>query len=311
MKFLDAHTHVHFPAYDADRDAVVTRARAAGVSMILVGTQMSTSRAGVLMAEANPQDMWATVGFHPAHCVAAAAMQCKHVVAEKNEQDKKKMCPHCEASAKQWHHDLNEQIAAEPEIFDAVALKELARNPSVIAIGECGLDYGSGDHVLTNQAEKDKQKEAFAAHIEIAREIKKPLMIHCRNAFSDLIEILIEHGYPHETESGVIHFFTGTEEDAKKFIDLGFSFTFGGVVTFPPRKNKTEGDYDAVIRSIPIDRILSETDAPYVAPMPYRGQRNEPAYVVETVKRLAELKGVSTDEMVATIATNAHRIFGI
>jgi TatD DNase family protein len=132
-------------------------------------------------------------------------------------------------------------------------------------------------------------------------------MIHCRDAFADLIEFVRPHA--HELPPGVVHFFTGTPDDARALLDLGFSFTFGGVVTFPPRKGKTQGDYDEVIKLIPIGRIMSETDAPYVAPAPFRGKRNEPAYVVHVVTRLAELKGVSTEKMKAQIEENAKRIF--
>ncbi len=110
---------------------------------------------------------------------------------------------------------------------------------------------------------------------------------------------------------GVVHFFTGTADDARRLLDMGFSFTFGGAITFPSRKGKAQGDYDEVIKLIPIDHIMSETDAQYVAPAPYRGKRNEPAYVVHTVARLAELKSVSLDEMKTRIAENAKRIFKI
>jgi TatD DNase family protein len=108
-----------------------------------------------------------------------------------------------------------------------------------------------------------------------------------------------------------VHFFTGTPDNARALLDLGFSFTFGGAITFPPRKGMAQGAYDEVISLIPIERILSETDAPYVTPAPFRGKRNEPAYVVHTVARLAELKGISPEEMKAQIWENAKRIFKI
>jgi TatD DNase family protein len=140
-------------------------------------------------------------------------------------------------------------------------------------------------------------------------------MIHCREAFGDLIELLTFYKKRFDGElngiPGVIHFFTGSTDDARELIDLGFTFTFGGAVTFPPRKGQTEGSYDAVVKLIPADRILSETDAPYVAPAAYRGKRNEPAYVVETVKKLAELKGVMPDQMKAQIWENAKRVFRV
>jgi len=110
---------------------------------------------------------------------------------------------------------------------------------------------------------------------------------------------------------GVIHFFTGTVAEARELLKLGFSFTFGGAITFPPRKGASENQYHELIREIPAGRILSETDAPYVAPVAYRGKRNEPAYVIEVVKKLAELKNISMDEMKLQIRQNAARIFGL
>ncbi len=246
------------------------RAELAGVKMIAVGTQVSTSRAAIQFAEAYKGSVWAAVGFHPAHL------------------------------SFNWHHDLNEQTESHPERFDINALRELAEHPEVVAIGECGLDYfrlGPDDDETRN-----RQKDAFVAQIDLAYELKKPLMIHCRAAFPDLIAMLRANSA--KLRPGVIHFFTGTTEDAKQLLELGFSFTFGGVITFAR-------DYDAAIQTIPIDRLLSETDAPYVSPAPYRGKRNEPAYVVETVKKLAELKGIWPEKMAEHIFENAKRIFGI
>ncbi len=157
-------------------------------------------------------------------------------------------------------------------------------------------------------------------------------MIHCRNgadesAFAELIEILKNYKNKFDDLAekvaggnrapGIIHFFTGTPDDVRALLTLGFSFTFGGAITFPPRKIKiggadgmaASGTYDEVVKIIPLDRILSETDAPYVAPAIYRGKRNEPAYVVEVVKKLAELKGVSPEAMKTQIWKNAKRIF--
>jgi len=269
-KFFDAHTHVHFPVYDADRDAVLARAKNAGVKMIAVGTQESTSASAIALAEAHPENVWATVGFHPGHF------------------------------AENWHHDKNEQTEPKREVFDPVRLANLAKNEKVVAIGECGLDYFR----LAGEGEKLKQKEAFAAQIGLSKKVQKPLMIHCRNAFPDLIQMLSEHKDNLLRAPGVIHFFSGTAEEAKTLFDLGFAFAFGGIITFIR-------DYDEAIKSLPMNAILSETDAPYVAPAPYRGKRNEPAYVVEAVKKLAEIKKKTTEEMAEVITQNARRIFGI
>lgn len=274
MKFIDAHTHIQFLAYEADRSDVLNRAREAGVRMITVGTQAATSEAGIALAEKYPEDVWATVGFHPAHANI------------------------------DWFYDKNEQREAASETFDAEKLRGLARHPRVVAIGECGLDYFrvAPEHL---EATKTKQREAFLAQIEIAHELKKPLMIHCRQAFDDLIDILKSEVRNLKSDApGVIHFFTGTKDDAKRLLDMGFAFTFGGVVTF-------SRDYNEVIKMITLDTILSETDAPYVAPAPYRGKRNEPAYVVEVVKKLADIKSVPLEKMAEQIFANTQKVFGI
>jgi len=269
--YLDAHGHVQFLNYELDREEVVSRAKAACVKMITVGTQVSTSQAAIKLAEKYPDDMWATVGFHPGHLVLA----------------------------EHWHHDKSEQEHAEQEKFEPEKLKELAKNPKVVAIGECGLDYFRINH---DKEVKARQAEAFIAQIGIARELRKPLMIHCRDAFRDLVAILKEHGK--DLKPGIVHFFTGTVEDAKELLNLGYYFNFGGVVTFTR-------DYDEQIKLIGPDRILSETDAPYVSPEPFRGKRNEPAYVVHTVGKLAEILGLGEGEMKNKIWENASRIFDI
>jgi TatD DNase family protein len=279
--FLDAHTHVQFSAYDADREEVISRAQAAGISMVNVGTQQDTSRAAVELAERYEDGVYAAIGLHPIH------------------------------TAKSYHDaqelgggDAAKAFTSRGEMFDADYYRELAAHPKVVAIGECGLDYFTrGEGQAVSREVKERQKEIFIAQIRLAQELKKPLMIHCRDAFPDLIETLAAN-CPPLAPSSIIHFFTGTIAEAQTLLDLGFSFTFGGVITFAQ-------NYDEVVKMIPFDRILSETDAPYVAPAPYRGKRNEPAYVVETVKKLAELKGVSIEKMKEQIWQNAKRVFGI
>ena len=280
MRFFDAHTHIHFAAYANDFRDVIDRALKKEVGMVLVGTQRDTSRAGVELAREYSEGVYAAVGLHPIH------------------------------TGKSWHDpeelgggENAKGFTSRGEDFDYDYYKALALDPRVVAIGECGLDYFriEGDR----KEHIKKQKMTFESQIALSAEIKKPLMIHCRNAFADLTEILRTTHYALRTsDPGLIHFMTGTPEDARALLDLGFSFAFGGVVTFTR-------DYDPVIREIPLDRILTETDAPYVAPAPYRGRRNEPAYIEETVKKLAELKGISVDDMAAASVANARRVFGI
>ncbi len=283
--FFDAHTHVQFSGFDADRDTVIRRAFAADVRMVNVGTQKDTSRAAVMLAHAYPAgQMFAAIGLHPIH------------------------------TGKSYHDtdelgggDAAKAFTSRGETFDVDHYKELARDPATVAIGECGLDYFHFNDDEPRETQIARQKDAFLGQIDLSKESGKPLMIHCRDAFGDLIDFL----KPHATDlpPGVVHFFTGTPDDARRLMDMGFSFTFGGAITFPPKKGMAQGMYDEAIRLIPPDRLLSETDAPYIAPAPFRGKRNEPAYVVHTVARLAELKNVLPEEMKARIWENAKRIF--
>jgi TatD DNase family protein len=277
-KFFDAHTHAHFAAFKDDWRDVISRALDKGVHMINVGTQRDTSRAAVETARAFDAGVYAAVGLHPVHT------------------DKS-------------FHDAQELGGAEGtkgftsrgEEFDAAYYRELALDPKTVAIGECGLDYFRIEGEV--EEKKSRQKSAFEAQLALAREVDKPLMVHCRAAFPDLVDILTANrdSLP-ARHPGVIHFFSGTEDEAKKLLDLGFGFTFGGVVTFAR-------DYDRVIKMLPLDRILSETDAPYVSPEPYRGKRNEPAYVAEVVKKLAEIREISPEAMAEATAGNALDIF--
>lgn len=280
MKFIDAHTHVQFSGYDADREAVLARARGAGVRMVNVGTQRDTSRAAVELAEKH-EGLYAAVGLHPIHTARSF-----HDVEELGGGEAAK------------------SFTSRGEVFDAEYYRALALHPKTVAIGECGLDYFHFNEEEDRDTQIEKQKAALLAQIALAHEVGKPLMIHCRNAFGDLIQIMRDHASLLNQEPGIIHFFTGTADEARELLDLGFSFTFGGVITFAR-------SYDETIALIPLDRILSETDAPYVSPVPYRGKRNEPAYVVETVKKLAEIKGVPLDEMAERITVNARRILGV
>ena len=289
--FFDAHTHVQFAAFENDWKEVIDRALAENTWLINVGTQRDTSRRAMEMAHLFPEGVYATVGLHPIH-------------TEKSYHDVKELggdpsTHSTKAQGGEQGRTTSSGFTSKGEEFDYNTYKMLAHDKKVVAIGECGLDY-----YRLGVETKKKQKAVFLKHIKLALEVKKPLMIHCRQAFDDLIEILNSKYSILNSPPGVIHFFTGTPDDAGKLLNLGFSFTFGGVITFTR-------DYDEAIKFIPPDRILSETDAPYVAPVPYRGKRNEPAYVIEIVKKLAELKNVSVEEMESHILENAKNVFRI
>ena len=269
MKYFDAHTHTNFVAYEGDREATILRAKEAGVGMNVVGTQLDTSRSALSLAQKH-DNVWATVGLHPVHTTKSY-----HDVKELGEGGK--------------------EFTSRGEVFDADAYQVLGKDPRVIAIGECGLDYFRAEADT-----KEIQKSAFIGQIELANELRKPLMLHIRNAYEDALEILRAHA----KVRGDVHFFAGDWGVAKKFLDMGFTLSFTGVITFTH-------DYDDVVKNAPADMLLSETDAPYVTPAPFRGQRNEPAYVEHVVRRIAEIRGEEPGKMAAALLENAERVFGI
>ncbi len=187
------------------------------------------------------------------------------------------------------------------EMFNAAAYEELARDPKVVAIGECGLDYFKKEG--TNE-EKAVQKVRFEAQIELALTVNKPLIIHCRNAHDDMLEILTDYMGNHPQLRVVIHFFTGTGELAQKYLDLGCYLSFPGPITYTDM-------YDQSILDTPMDKILAETDAPFAAPVPFRGQRNEPAYVSHTVAKIALIKEIDLETVAAQILKNSQKVFNI
>ncbi len=181
------------------------------------------------------------------------------------------------------------------ELLDAAAYEQLAASPKVIAFGECGLDY-----FRLEEQTKKVQEEAFVAQITLANKLNKPLMLHIRNAYDDALDVLKREA----KVKGDVHFFAGNWETAKKFLDFGFTLSFTGVITFTH-------DYDDVIKNAPLDMLLSETDAPYVSPVPYRGKRNEPVYVTEVVKAIARIRGEDEERVTTQLMANAKRVFSL
>ncbi|MFZ2150082.1 MAG: TatD family hydrolase [Minisyncoccia bacterium] len=276
-KYIDIHSHVNFSAFDADRDEVMKRALENDTLVINVGTQIDTSRKAVDMAH-QYEGAFAIIGLHPIHTGASY-----HDVKELGEGGK--------------------EFTSRGETINKDAYRELLKDSKVLGIGECGLDYYRCD-----EDSVAKQKEAFIAQIELANEVNKPLMLHIRNnpedktrnAYFDSLVLLKEHA----KVRGDVHFFAGNWEEAKAFLDFGFTLSFTGVVTFTH-------DYDDVIKNTPMDMIMTETDSPYVTPAPHRGKRNEPSYVREVVKKIAEIKNLSEEETAEAIIANAKRVFGI
>jgi TatD DNase family protein len=251
---VDHHCHLDFPQFAAERDAVVARARAAGVGPIVtISTRIRRLPEIIAIAEAH-EDMFCSVGTHPHYA----------------------------------HEELD------------VALTEIVRmalHPKVVAIGEAGLDY----HYRRSPPEA--QAEGFRRHIAAARETGLPLEIHSRDADADTARILEE-----EHERGpfpaILHCFTGGADLARRALALGLCVSFSGVISF-----KKSDELRAIAAGVPLDRLLVETDAPYLAPEPYRGKTNEPAFVVHTASALAKVKGVTPQELAAVTTANFLRLF--
>lgn len=288
-KYIDIHSHVNFTAFDHDRYEVIRRALENDTWVINVGTQINTSRKAVEMAEQYEEGVYAIIGLHPIHTGASY-----HDAKELGEGGK--------------------EFTSRGEKFDKEKYRELLKNPKankkIVGIGECGLDY-----YRLEEKSILVQKENFIKQIEIANEFGKPLMLHIRNnpedkthnAYMDALNILKEHLDAKSLPAGRrgdVHFFAGGLEEAKAFTDFGFTLSFTGVITFAK-------EYEEVIKNTPLDMIITETDAPYVTPVPYRGKRNEPLYVREVVKKIAEIKGLSEEETAEAVVANAKRLFGI
>lgn len=282
FRYIDIHSHTNFAAFDTDRDTVVRRVLDAGVAFITVGTQKDTSRRAVEIAEKYEKGVYAIVGIHPIH-----TSKSFHDAQELGEG--------------------NREFTSRGEVFDYDYYKQLATHPKVVGIGECGLDY-----YRENEDSGFKiQEKAFRQQIELAIEVKKPLMLHLRNGgsqsvYSDAFSILSTFNFPLETgrRPGNLHFFAGSVGEARPFLDAGFTFSFTGVITFAK-------EYEEIIRYLPLDAILSETDSPYVAPVPIRGKRNEPLYVREVVKAIARIRHESKEKVRAQIQRNAEQLFSV
>lgn len=193
------------------------------------------------------------------------------------------------------------------ESFDSERYFELAQNPKVVAIGEIGLDY----YRTTGEQEQKTQKERFLNQLGLATRLEKLVIIHCRDAHKDMLEILAEN----PRIKGVIHSFTGTLEEAREYIKLGFYIGLNGIITFPPSRKASDGhgaqSYDEVVKNIPLDRILTETDAPFLTPVPYRGKRNDPSYVRFVVEKIAEIRNISYEEVHNKTEQNAIDLFDL
>jgi len=288
MRLIDTHCHVHFHAYKNDMDEVVKRSLIKNVFLITVGTQSETNKKAIELAE-KYDGVWATIGLHPNHT-------CEQQFVDEEELD-------------------GEIIKTRCEDIDVASYRELAKHPKVVAIGECGLDYYRIPEHLDKKEVKKKQEEVVRTQFDLATELDLPVVIHCRDAHEDQQKMIREYLEAGKLERrGVVHCFTGTLEEAKKYIDLGFLLSFTGIITFPPKKKQDIGTLHTmslpeIIAHIPLEHIMIETDAPYLTPVPHRGERNEPIYVEYVAQKIAEIKNTSLEEVAETTFQNAVRLF--
>lgn len=300
FRFIDTHCHVHFQAYKDDVDDVVRRSLDDGIGMITVGTQSTTSKNGIALAE-KYDGVWCTIGLHPNHLHRQEFVDDDEMAPD----DKMRPLVAIETDGV--------KIKTREEHFDPEYYRALVRHPKVVAIGEFGLDYYRLPPNVDIEKLKHDQADAVRMQLRFATETDKPVVIHCRDgsdvpsasAHADqaaLIEEEIARGGL--KRRGVIHCFTGTATEAARYGELGFLVSITGIVTFG--KNVQE-----MVRAVPLEQIMLETDAPYLTPLPYRGKRNEPRYVEYVAQKIAELKGVSVDEVATITTSNAARLFGL
>ena len=274
MQYIDIHAHLNFKDFDEDRHEVISRAKENELGMINIGTCMRTSREVVDLAY-NNEDMWATIGLHPINTPEEP------------------------------------KFLAE-EFEEILKIDQSRSNPKIVGVGECGLDYFHlhGETEEEREREKEIQAESFRDQIDFAVKKDLPIMIHCREAYDDVLKILKEkkdelaQNDESERLRGNIHFYAGTVKQAQRFLDLDFTISFTGVITFAEQ-------YRELVEFVPLDKLHGETDSPYVAPVPYRGQRCEPNYTIEVVKKMAEIKGVELETLKKQIILNAKKTFNL
>jgi TatD DNase family protein len=281
MKIIDTHSHLNFNAYKEDGSKVIERCLEEGIWMINVGSQFTTSRRAVRIASNYPQGVYAAVGLHPIHLETQLV--------------KIKVDP--------------EEIEFETreEEFDYQKYKELAQNEKVVAIGEIGLDYYWRPKTKRKkEIFKEKQKQSLALQLKLARELNLPVIFHCRMAHDDLIKFLKENK-DLTPKGGVAHGFVGTVEQLNRYLELGFYIGFNGIIF-----KSIEGiDFEENIKRTPLERMLVETDCPYLTPPQAGKERNEPAFIRYIIERIAEIKKESPERIIEETTKNARKLFNI
>ncbi len=280
---IDTHTHINLRAFHGVEEEVIQRALDAGVALVNVGTQIDTSRQAVQLLSRFSENVYAAVGLHPVHT---------------------------------FMHDFHDEdevhFKTREEGFDYDAYKALAQNDRVVGIGECGLDYYRLPEDRDDKEIKNLQKVAFDLQIQLALELDKALCIHCRpsegtmDAYEDILDMIRPVKLQNPNFRFEIHCYTGDLPTAIKFVELGGFVGINGIITFDKTsRSKT------VIQGIPLDSIILETDAPYLTPVPHRGQRNEPSFLPFVAEKIAEWKDTSSVEVAQITTQNAKKLFNL
>ncbi len=269
---IDTHAHLTWNSFNHDREAVIQRAKDAGITTIInIGADLKSSEAALQLAQDEQQDgvsFYSTIGLHPNEVSRLISVESIHDYTTK----------------------LEQVYQSEPSL--------------IVAVGECGLDYyfeGNEDFTpptLSVEQLKSRQMILFKDQIALAKKLNLPLVVHNRDAWEDII-IPELNGVV-----GVFHSFRGSEEQARQVLDLGFYLGITCVVTYHKNDSLRQ-----IIKQAPLDRLLSETDCPFLPPQAHRGERNEPFYVTEVIKTIAEVKGLSFIEVAKTTSTNAQKLF--
>ncbi len=280
--FYDTHAHLNLRAFNEDYKEIAQQALAAGVILNNVGTQKDTSAKALALAEEFPEGVYAVVGLHPTHTISQ------------------------EIDEEESHFISRE------EKFDYEYYKNLASNAKVVGIGECGLDYYRLPEAMSKEQVRAIQEPAFRDQIKLAKELGKVLVIHCRaskastDAYEDILEILRAEKANAQLPRFEIHSFTSTSAVAQQFLELGGYIGLNGIITF----DKT-GVLKEVVASVPLEKIVLETDAPYLAPGKFRGKRNIPEYVKFVAEYIAQVKGLSTEQVAEQTTANAKALFKV
>jgi TatD DNase family protein len=264
---FDTHAHLNFSEFDKDRDELMKKCLNSGMGMINVGTNFKSSEKCIKIAE-EYSSSFAAIGLHPTNIISVL----------KNKEDQK----------------VDEGFLEDG--FDYEAYKELAKSKKVVAIGECGLDYWYRPKGTAKKEKfKEEQKQVFIKQLDLAEELDLPVIIHCRLAFDDVFEILSKRKV-----RGVLHCFTGTKEEAEKFLSLGFYFGINGIIF--------KVDLEEAIKTIPMDKILLETDCPYLSP-PMFEERNNPLSLKYVIDEISRIKGIVPKEIEEVTCRNAYNLF--